>query len=160
MRNDFTFADEVRGDDYALLVGASPDWCDHFLLVLRDEVERSAACEAALHRLEPDLIGKDRRNAWPGTVLHGRTAEILSYRNSEAVRRALIELANGLYDWVHPDLPEDLSFLRPDGSAWLTTIAHERDSYLSLEASEYAKLVERVPMVAGKLQSGDAHPNA
>ena len=159
MRNDFTFTEEVRGSEYALLVEASAGWCDYFLVVLRDEVERSAACGAALHRLVPDLIGKNRRDAWPGTVLHGRTAEILSYRNSEAARGALIELANGLYDWVHPDLPEDLSFLRPDGSAWLTTIAHERDSFLSLDASEFATLVQRAPGLAEKLQSVAA-PNA
>jgi hypothetical protein len=38
---------------------------------------------------------------------------------------------------VHPDLPEDLSFVRADGTPLLVTIAHEQDGYLELTREDY-----------------------
>jgi hypothetical protein len=53
--------------------------------------------------------------------------------------------ADGLFDWVEPRLPEDPCLLREDGTAWLTTIAHERDAYFTLTPEERDQLLREVP---------------
>jgi len=52
---------------------------------------------------------------------------------------------DGLYDWRSPSLPEDLCFLRQDMSPWLTSIAHEHDSYLTLSEEERSFLDASFP---------------
>lgn len=37
----------------------------------------------------------------------------------------------GLYSWITPALPEDLSFYTADGDKWLMSISHEEESYFN-----------------------------
>lgn len=84
--------------------------------------------------------------SWPGTQLYGeRRATHYEYAFSQHVAGLLLEAANGLYDWVAPDLPEDLHLLRQDGSVFLGSVAHERDAWLEAEGDEFARLAQNVP---------------
>ena len=59
--------------------------------------------------------------------------------------KILGEAVEGLFDWIEPELPEDLCILRPDGSPWLVTISHEQDAYFQLSDKEKGELTELVP---------------
>jgi hypothetical protein len=74
-----------------------------------------------------------------------RRAIRYEYAFSQDVAGLLFEAADGLYDWVAPDLPEDLHLLRGDGSAFLGSVAHERDAWLEAEQDEFARLAQSVP---------------
>lgn len=106
----------------------------------------------ALERLSSHKLSEEKLSAWPGTRLAGGSGLVMRYRYDSAVADALGELADGLFDWCAPALPEDLFLTRPSGDVWLGTIAHEKDAYLSLTEHEYAALVREVPEVAGILR--------
>jgi hypothetical protein len=83
--------------------------------------------------------------SWPGTQLYGEKRAIgYEYTFSQHVAGLLLEAADGLYDWVAPDLPEDLHLLRQDGSVFLGSVAHERDAWLEAEQEEFARLAQSV----------------
>ncbi|MBX3128286.1 MAG: hypothetical protein KF718_16295 [Polyangiaceae bacterium] len=53
----------------------------------------------------------------------------------------LVRASDSLYGWQQPQLPEDLAFLRTDGSTVLGTVAHEEDGWLELADQEYSSIV-------------------
>jgi hypothetical protein len=87
--------------------------------------------------LVPFRVGREDASSWPGTELIGHTAVVYRYRLNADMVEQLALAADGLFDWVEPRLPEDPSLLREDGTAWLTTTAHERDAYFTLTAEEH-----------------------
>jgi len=96
--------------------------------------------------LETEEVRHQPVREWPGTVLSGnRSATLHEYRCTGDLANLLSSLANGLYDWVEPQLPEDLGFLRLDGSTWLASIAHERDAFFELSRHELESLLSREP---------------
>ena len=112
----------------------------------------SETAEAVVTRLAPYSIGARASLEWPGTRLFGSPAQVYEYRFIQEVSDILGDLANGLYDWCAPTLPEDLFLTRDDGSEWLATIAHEKDSYLKLTVEEYQGLVLEIPEVEAILR--------
>ncbi len=90
-------------------------------------------------------VVRRRGDAWPGTQLIGETAEIVTIAPTRMVTEVLADAAPGLYDWRQPALPEDLAFLRADGSVLLATITHERDAFMELAPHEAARAFDAVP---------------
>lgn len=68
---------------------------------------------------------------------------------SAVVTDVLADAATSLYAWRQPELPEDLAFLRADGSVVLATIAHERDAFMELAPHEAARASDAVPWLRG-----------
>ncbi len=89
-----------------------------------------------LESLDPWLLKQQDVSEWAGTKLHGGTARLLRYRLCADTVSLLSHSVAGLYEWVQPERPEDLALLFPDGTPWLTTIAHERDAYLTMTTDE------------------------
>jgi len=73
------------------------------------------------------------------------SATILTYHLSSELLVILQTVTNGLYQWVQPELPEDLCFIRPDGEPILITIAHECDAYLDVTEPEAEDFVVMIP---------------
>jgi len=84
-----------------------------------------------------------RQVAWNG-IACGLMATIYRFRlcNESA---QLLKAVDSLYAWQHPEFPEDLCLLRPDGTPWLVTIAHEKDAFLELTAVERLKILSELP---------------
>jgi len=123
------------------------------LLVVGDHAGVGTAGQDLLAALRPALIAQTAGSEWPGTRLHGGTAMLHHFElNAESVA-LLTEAAESLYDWVQPALPQDLCLLRPDGTPWLVTIAHERDAYLELSGAEQRELFNELPELAGHISS-------
>jgi hypothetical protein len=145
VRKTFSFVEEPKGETYRALVDYAATRCDKVLLVVRGSLPLDPSAEAALNRLSAYLHMSSDRSEWPGTTLISGTARVLQYRLSEGCAAALKECAVGLYSWRQPLLPEDLCFLRSDGSPFLVSIAHERDGYLELSEAEMQRLLADIP---------------
>ena len=122
-------------------------------MVVRDDLGLSEAGQALLARLEFQLLERKRGSSWPGTTLIGHEATILRFALGEGVLDELAAAAGGLFRWQQPTLPEDLAFIRSDGTAILSSICHEHDAYLELSDDEYHSLIGALPDVAGLLHS-------
>jgi hypothetical protein len=145
MRTAYDLLEEPRGAAWRALLTAAIDACDTFLLVTRPALPLAAPASAVLARLRPFLLQVREAPAWPGTTLFGQTATLYRYQAVPASLALLAGAADGPYSWIQPDLPEDPCFFRPDGSPWFATIAHERDSYLTLLPAEVAMITDLVP---------------
>jgi hypothetical protein len=128
------------------------------LLIVRRPERISKAALAVLDTLGPFVLNQRIASEWPGTVLHGGTAVVREIELNEAAAAVLTSAAQGLYAWIHPDLPEDLCMLRPDRTPWLVSIAHEKDGYFELDAHELAELEAEVPEVQVSLREDDIAP--
>jgi hypothetical protein len=156
--------DEPSGETYTRLL----DWCsarsDRIVLVRRSKTPLTPRAESLLRDLESYCTSVES-NAWPGTTLLGDTATVLTYETTSPVLAALESSCDRLYGWTHPELPEDLSFVRADGTPLLVTIAHERDGYLELTREEYDLLMRTLAELRTVVRSRWPHvpfnwPNA
>lgn len=147
-RIQISLVQEPRGSAYEKLLTFSIHDCTSALLVVRNSVTLSKNAKNVIKRLEPYLFSEEKSRKWPGTVLHdGDTALVMTYTLDHSLVTLLSEVAEGLYDWVQPNLPEDLCLLRRDGAPWLVTIAHERDGYFELTDEELHRLRHSVPQL-------------
>jgi hypothetical protein len=108
----------------------------YVLLVLRDELGISAHGVDFLERMTPPLKDRLRCDSGPGTILVGGEATVFRFKRSTVVRDQIVGASNHLYGWRQPHPPEDLGFLRKDGSAILTSSSHEGEAYLTLTEAE------------------------
>jgi hypothetical protein len=113
--------------------------------------------ENALQKLRVDEIGRKTVREWPGTTLLGRdAATLIEYRCTRTLATVLTSLTNSLYKWLEPDLPEDLGFIRSDGSVWLASTSHEKCAFLEFSSEELSSLTRREPDLARILRPEDA----
>ena len=82
------------------------------------------------------LIESVEVSEWPGTKLVGKYARLHKYDFGWAFANQLKSLSHRLYEWEHPDLPEDLALMINGKLPWLFTIAHEKDAVLCLQSNE------------------------
>jgi hypothetical protein len=122
----YNLLDDVRGASYDALLQHALTYCDSFIVVIRHMIDVNGSAQAVLKRLEPFLIRREERNEWPGTRLLEDTAEVSTFRFSPATTSVLTQVAEGLFSWTQPELPEDLCLFRKDGERWLVTVAHEK----------------------------------
>lgn len=147
------FRDEPRGDLYRSLL----DWLiarsDQFILIIREEpMAKSPAVYEALTLLEPWRIDRGETGHWPGMTLLAGTATIVRHRCRPSPASVLARLADGPFDWRHPHLPEDLSFLDSSGDALLVNVAHDQSLALDLSPQELDDLRRDSPEIVGLLR--------
>ncbi len=150
-----TFSAEPKGDHHRQLLEFCAEHCDQASLVARDVDWLQPAALQLLERLRAFQLSVVEASKWPGTTLVGHTASVYRYAVHPTLIRLLEQAVTGLYDWIQPDRPEDLSFCRPDGKPFLASIAHERDGYLDLTSEEFAKLRRRTSLNASTSQTGN-----
>jgi hypothetical protein len=148
---DFTVAGdfdrEPQLDQYAGLVKILAAISHRALLITR-HYHVLEPTEALLRRLGPSCIVREERSQWPNTRLHPPNTEIIhEFRLSSEVVLALSESVNRLYGWGGP-LPEDLGFIREDGSVVLYSTTHEEEAGLCLSSAEKELLEGACPWLA------------
>lgn len=151
----YNLLDDVKGEGYVQLLHHALSECDSFILIIRHSIDVNATAEAVLNRLEPSLISSEESSEWPGTKLLDSTALVNKYKLSPNTAADLAEVADGLFSWCQPELPEDLCLIRKDGDPWLVTIAHEEDAYMVLSPEESAALTENIPTLSLRLNEDD-----
>ncbi len=145
MRRVFDVISEPRGDLLRRLIRAVAERSSSVMVVLRDDLGVSETASSLLARLEPHVIERRRSSSWPGTTLLDEDATTIRFRPVAPVLDQILSAADGLYEWQQPSLPEDLAFLRDDGTAILASISHERDAFLELDDEEYQALTRDIP---------------
>ena len=147
-KQNYTIRFEPRGDVYRKLISEAQKFCSHGLLVMQDQLKFDVSASDVLSDILAFMESSTRSSAWPGTASFpdGRIiATVHRFRLTGESACILQDVCEGLYDWQAPSLPEDLCLLREDLSPWLTSIAHEEDSYLTLSGEERALLDSRFP---------------
>ena len=115
-------------------------------VIHRDSVHLTSEARNLLRSLEPYLVRLELVSEWPGTLMVGaHRYQHHVYRLHPDVVSRLLSLTTRLYEWENPELPDDLHFLRSDGSTMLGSIAHEEDGWLEFDDEELAAFVRSVP---------------
>jgi hypothetical protein len=92
--------------------------------------------------LQPYLIRAERVTEWPGTrLMGGRTSLHYLYRLTPESLAAILAAADYMLAWVNPELPEDVHFLRADGTTVLGSVAQEDAVWLELAEDELRNLL-------------------
>lgn len=141
----YTILDEPTGQAYRDLLRYSLSFSDTFLLVVRHSIPIAATGQEVLDRLKSFQLSRTEESEWPGTQLLDETAIVYRFKSSDESFALLGKVSEGLFSWKQPELPEDLCLIRTDGSPWLVTIAHEKDSYVELSGDEKVDLVAHLP---------------
>jgi hypothetical protein len=126
------------------------------LVVRSPKVQLTTRAQSLLAALSPFLVANEEVDRWPGTELvGGRKSRRLLFRLEPASLDLLIAATTGLFDWVNPQLPEDLHLLRSDGTTVLGTVAQEEDAWLELDEDELRQLRSSAPDDVTRLLSDD-----
>lgn len=139
---------EPQYNCYRQLILHALGWCSSFQIVVRHNLPTGLGVTQLLDKLRFFLISKSEEHEWPGTRLLDETATVYRYRFCRESASIMVEVAERLFAWIQPNLPEDLCLLRFDGSPWLVTIAHESDGYLILTRKELRNLVSTIPCLS------------
>lgn len=147
----FTFRAEPSGAVYELLFRLAGDVCASGYLIVRPEDTLSPAGRTLLAELHGAASAAQE---WPGTRLlpPSEPATRYDFPLTPNAVRLLTKATLRLFGWLQPALPEDLGLVRGCGAPWLTTISHERDAWLTIDANEHAELPGQVK---GLLRAGD-----
>lgn len=60
---------------------------------------------------------------------------------NKKAREILKSVTNSLHSWVHPDLPEDLSFIK-DVKPWLINTSHEFESRIITDTNNSNLMID------------------
>ena len=108
------------------------NYADSFSFVIREENEISQNVKNLISDLSIFLIEEKEVQEWPGTKLLLGNAKIYRFNLSSESAFILHKYDNCLYNWVQPELPEDLVFYKEQQPVF-TSITHENDAYFELD---------------------------
>lgn len=144
---DYTIKHEPASDSYRRMLHFAPTLCNQILLVIRTGNRIDPHALAVLESLQPQCLSAEERSQWPGTTLYGHTAHVRQYVLNEQSLSILSNSAHRLFEWLQPELPEDLCLLRSNDMPWLVSICHERDAFLRMTEDEYLAFRRQCPNV-------------
>jgi len=150
----FVFSVPPKGRVYLELVQFGCSVASKLLLVVRDpQIDPGEGIRGALLTLQPYLIKSGVASQWPGTILlSADMATLYWYRIAEGLEPLLLHMQSDLFEWLHPQAPEDPCFCRHDDEPVLVTISHEHDAYLLLSEPEIALMRSRFPVLAAAVR--------
>jgi hypothetical protein len=144
-----TVIDEIVFCD---LTNVARHYGERGLFVVRDDAAASKAVSRTVERFLPFVVSQSRRSKWPGTeLLAGQQATVYEFLLCAQSIQLLFSVSRNVFDWVHPDLPEDICFLDQNGGAWFVSITHERDAYLQVSREQYTSLRADCPELTLRL---------
>jgi hypothetical protein len=111
--------ENVKGKRYKQLIDFLSKHCNRFAFVenrqmMEIEEERLAYIDNLITDIEGHLIERKIQREWETTKLSGGTAYVFYFQLNKATRQFLKERSNSLFDWISPELPEDLMFYQND----------------------------------------------
>lgn len=117
--------------------------CDHsdkFYFVTRGELKYD---QKVLDQFQPYVIETYKTKKWANTVTKGKAATVYVIEANIHSCQLLQELANSLYDWVAPNLPEDITFIKND-FVWFTCTTHEQFGGFMIRSEYYRNLIRQI----------------
>jgi hypothetical protein len=144
MADMWTIVEEPIGEIYTNLLTLAPSRCSTFTFTRRYGLNFGQSAKLVTKSLADHLIGEVESKSWPGTTIEKGLGVVRKYRITPASIKVLAE-APGLYSWMHPKRPEDLSFYLPDNNIWLWSTAHEDESFIEDSTLSIEKIHKVVP---------------
>lgn len=147
MRRVYDFQILPSGESYEPLLRLAASFASTAGVIIRSQAIRlHQSAESTMNSLRPHLLTVNEVTAWPGTQLVGGSSSTrYLYRLIPESLAVLVRSASSLFEWVNPHLPEDLHFLREDGSTVLTNIAQHDDAWLELSDEEVKRWRTQAP---------------
>ena len=135
--------ENVKGKRYKQLIDLLSRNCDVFAFVenrqmMEIEEERLAYVDTLIVNIKEHLLERTIQREWETTKLSEATAYIFYFKFNNATRQFLKEHSNSLFDWLHPELPEDLMFYQND-QCILAGCSHE--GYFMVEEGLWRKFL-------------------
>lgn len=142
----YDFSHPVTQEEYNKIIEIAGGYCDRFYFVVSNTMQILESINHVIDLLKPFVADIKKVKEWPGTVIYSEGHALLHtyYLNKES-EKVLKGIANDLYSWTNPSLPEDLGFIRKDGSPWFVSITHEKDCYMELVDEEKTKIDKMLP---------------
>ena len=127
----------VKGKQYKQLIDLLSRRCNRFAFVedkrlMEFEKERLAYMDNLIMDIEEHLIERRIQKEWETTRLSKDTAYVYYFKMNNATRQFLKDQCHSLFDWMSPELPEDLMFYHND-KCILAVCSHEK--YFMVEES-------------------------
>jgi hypothetical protein len=121
--------ENVKGKRYKELIDLLSRNCNTFAFVenrqmMVIEEERLAYIDSLIAPIEEHFIERKIQQEWETTKLFEETAYVFYFHLNNVTRQFLKERSNSLFDWISPELPEDLIFYM-DRKCQLATCSHE-----------------------------------
>jgi hypothetical protein len=129
------------GETYCHFIEVLCDYSDMFYFVTRKELKYKPEI---LAKFEPYVIETYNTKEWANTETKGPAATVYVIEANRDTCKLLQQSAKSLYDWVAPNLPEDLTFKKND-FAWFSCTTHEEFGGFSIRSDYYRKLLDQVP---------------
>jgi hypothetical protein len=143
-RKIFNIKSEPSAEQYRAIVDFCAKRSSKVLLVVREPSELTSTAKGILEALSGGGAELNECSEWPGTTLCSGTAQVWKFALTECSVEVLKHEKRTLFQWLEPDAPEDLCFLRADHSPIFVSISHERDAYFVLDCDERAALSSSV----------------
>ncbi|SDZ63472.1 hypothetical protein SAMN05421736_12352 [Evansella caseinilytica] len=116
------------------------DYSDAFFFVTRKELKYN---QEILDTFHPYVIHRYQTNEWANTIAKGSPATVFVFAANADTCHLLQQSANALYDWVAPNLPEDLTFIK-NRFEWFTSTTHEKDACFSIRSEYYRNIIHTI----------------
>lgn len=126
---------DINTGNLTIITDCLLEYVDSFSFVVRNKTELSERGLELIEKLSVFLINKSTTNNWPGTSLMDNYADVYTYTLNINTSLMLRETENNLFNWIEPQLPEDLCFYKSNRPV-LISITHEREAYCEYSNSE------------------------
>ena len=113
---------------------------DKFYFITRKELKYN---KEILKQFQPYTIETYKTKKWANTITEGPPATVYVIEANMESCKLLQDLSNSLYDWVAPNLPEDLTFIK-NNFVWFTCTTHEQFGGFNIRSDYYRKLILQI----------------
>lgn len=134
---NWSIIENPKENVYKNLMKTLCDYSDKFYFVTRKQLDYD---QAVIESFAPYVIDSFETNEWASTITDGPPATIYVFEANEETYHLLVNAAKSLYDWVAPNLPEDLTFMKND-FVWFSSTTHEEFSCFSIRSNYYKKVM-------------------
>lgn len=129
------------GEMYKKLIEVLCKHSDTFYFVTRKELKYN---QEIITQFEPYFIETYKTKKWAGTETKTAAATVFVIESNEETYKLLVKYASSLYDWVAPELPEDLTFIK-NNFTWFSCTTHEEFAGFSIRSDYYKNLMCEIP---------------
>lgn len=135
--------ENIKGKRYKQLIDILSTNCNRFAFVenrqmMEIEEERLAYIDMLISDIAVHLIERKIQQEWGTTKLSEDTAYVFYFYLNNATKLFLKERSNSVFDWLNPELPEDLMFFHNEKCLFASS-SHER--YFMIDEAIWEKFL-------------------
>ena len=136
----WNLTENPMGNTYRQLLEVLCDYSDTFYFITRKELTYN---QKILEQFKPHMIETYQTKEWANTITLGPPATVYVMDANRDSCELMKTLSHSLYDWVAPNLPEDLTFIK-NNFAWFTCTTHEESGGFSIRSEFYRNLIGQI----------------